>query len=129
VLVVGAGTISLRKTKGLLEAGARVTVVAPEARPEFAELPVRMIRRRFRASDVRGAALVFAATDERATNRRVGLAAKRQGIFANIADRAEECDFVVPARVTRGRVQIAIATGGKDPRLSGELRRKLQRIL
>src|SRR5215831_19133179 len=48
VLVVGAGKVALRKTKGLLEAGARVTVVAPDVEPEFEDLPVRLVRRRLR---------------------------------------------------------------------------------
>lgn len=129
VLVVGAGKIALRKTRGLVEAGARVTVVAPEWEPEFAELPVRRIARRFRASDLAGTMLVFAATDDRLTNHRVGVAAKGRGIFANIADSGPECDFVVPARVQRGAVQIAVSTGGESPRLSAELRRKLEDVL
>jgi siroheme synthase-like protein len=129
VLVVGAGKIALRKTRGLLDAGARVTVVAPEWEREFESLPVRLVPRRFRASDLAGALLVFAATDDRLTNHRIGVAAKGRGVFANIADSAEECDFVVPARVQRGTVHIAIATGGENPRLSAELRRKLDDIL
>src|SRR4051812_41844237 len=76
VLVVGAGPVALRKTRGLLEAGARVTVVAPDALPEFADLPVRLIRRPFRAADLAGAVLVFAATDDRNVNHRIGIAAK-----------------------------------------------------
>ena len=129
VLVVGAGAVGLRKVKGLVEAGARVTVVAPQALPEFDSLPVRLIRRAFRASDLAGAALVFAATDDRAVNHRIGIAAKGRGVFANIADSAAECGFIVPARVNHGAVQIAISTGGTSPRLSAELRRKLESIL
>ena len=129
MLVVGAGRVALRKTKGLLEAGARVTVVAPECEPEFEELPVRMVRRGFRATDLAGAMLVFAATDARMTNHRIGIAAKGKGVFANIADSAEECDFMVPARVHKGAVHVAISTGGESPRLAADLRRKLEEIL
>jgi precorrin-2 dehydrogenase len=129
VLVVGAGKVALRKTRGLVEAGARVTVVAPEWEPEFETLPVRRLARRFRASDLSGAMLVFAATDDRLTNHRVGVAAKGRAIFANIADSADECDFVVPARLRRGAVQIAVSTGGENPRLTAELRRKLEDLL
>jgi siroheme synthase-like protein len=129
VLVVGAGKIGLRKTRGLLECGARITVVAPEWEPEFEDLPLRLIRRRFRASDLTGVFLVFAATDDRLTNHRIGIAAKGKGLFANIADSAEECGFIVPARVHRGEIQIAISTGGENPRLSADLRRKLEDVL
>ncbi|MDE3166306.1 MAG: bifunctional precorrin-2 dehydrogenase/sirohydrochlorin ferrochelatase [Acidobacteriota bacterium] len=129
VLVVGAGRVALRKTRGLVEAGARVTVVAPEHEPEFEELGVRLVTRRFRATDLAGAVLVFAATDDRLTNHRIGIAAKGRGIFANIADSAEECGFVVPARVMRGSVHVAVSTGGDNPRLSAELRKKLEEVL
>ena len=129
VLVVGAGKVALRKTRGLLQAGARVTVIAPRREEEFEGLPVRLLRRRFRAADLAGVALVFAATDDRRVNHLVGLAARQRGIFANIADSARECDFVVPARIERGVVQIAIATGGRSPRVSAALRRKLERLL
>jgi siroheme synthase-like protein len=92
-------------------------------------MPVRVHRRPFRASDLTGAVLVFAATNDRAVNHRIGVAAKGRGIFANVADSAPECDFIVPARVRQGDVQIAISTGGRNPRVSAELRRKLETIL
>jgi siroheme synthase (precorrin-2 oxidase/ferrochelatase) len=129
ILVVGAGKVALRKTKGLVEAAAQVTVVAPECQPEFETLPVRLVRRRFRASDLDGAVLVFAATDDRRTNQRIGLLAKRRGVFANIADSREECDFLVPARLNRADVQIAISTGGRSPRAAAEWRRRLEEAL
>jgi len=129
VLVVGAGKVALRKTRGLVDAGARVTVVALRQEPGFDSLPVRMVKRRFRVADMAGARLVFAATDDRRTNRRIAMAARSQGIFANIADSAEECGFIVPARVGRGDLQIAISTGGVSPRVAADLRRKLEKIL
>jgi siroheme synthase-like protein len=129
VLVIGAGKVALRKTKGLIEAGAKITVIAPEIEPEFESLPVRLVRRRFRASDIADYVLLFAATNDRMTNHRIGIAAKGHGVPANIADSADECDFIVPARVERAGVQIAVATGGKNPRLSAELRRKLEEVL
>jgi siroheme synthase-like protein len=129
VLVAGAGRIALRKTKGLLDAGARVTVVAPACLPEFESLPIRLVRRGFRLSDLGDNVLVLAATDDRLVNHRIGVAAKGKGIFANVADCAEECTFVVPARVERGDVHIAISTGGANPRLAADLRRKLDDIL
>jgi precorrin-2 dehydrogenase len=129
VLVVGAGKVALRKVRGLLEAGARITVVAPRFEPEFENLPVRLVRRRFRAIDLKDASLIFAATSDRNVNRRIGRLAKAKGIFANVADSAEECDFLVPARVSKGGVQIAVSTGGVAPRLASELRKKLEQIL
>lgn len=129
VIVIGAGRVALRKTAALLEAGARVTVVAPSWDPRFESLPVRLIRRRFRSSDLRGALLAFTATDDRRTNHRVAVEARRRGIPVNVADSPAECDFLVPARLRVGEVQVAISTGGRNPRLAAHLRRLLERAL
>ena len=128
-LVIGAGKVALRKTHGLIEAGARITVVAPRHLPDFEHLPVRLVRREFRTADLAGAALVFAATNDRLTNHRIAIAAKGRGILANIADSPAECGFLVPARLTRGNMQIAVSSGGTNPRLSAGLRRKLEEVL
>src|SRR5436305_13040033 len=80
VLVVGAGKVALRKTKGLLDAGASVTVVAPESLPDFDKLPLRFVRRRLRPADLNGALLVFAATDDRQVNHCTRLPAQSRGI-------------------------------------------------
>ena|SRR5947207_5909746 len=129
VLVVGAGKVALRKTKGLLEAAAAVTVVAPRAEPEFARLAVTLRRRKFRPTDLQGSVLAFAATDDRRVNHAVMLAARRRGIPVNVADSRDECSFIVPARINRGNVQIAISTGGESPRMAAALRRKIEENL
>lgn len=129
VLVVGAGKVALRKAKGLVEAGARVTVVGPRRAPGFAAMPVKWLRRRFRPSDLKGMCLAFTATDDRKVNAAVARRAKRLGIPVNVADAPAECDFLVPARIRSGDLQIAISTSGRSPRLAAELRRKLTTIL
>lgn len=129
VLVVGAGKVALRKTRGLLEAGARVKVVAPRLEPEFETLPVRLVRRKFRATDLRGAHLAFAATNDRAVNHCVAMEARKRGIPVNVADAPGECDFIVPARLRAGDLFIAISTGGRNPRRAAEVRRALEQVL
>lgn len=128
-LVIGAGLVALRKARGLLESGALVTVVAPVFHPGFDALPVERLAREFTDSDLDGAALVFAATDSRAVNRRAGELAKARGIPANIADAPNECTFLVPARIHRENLQIAISTGGKSPSRAAYLRRRLEEWL
>jgi len=129
VLVVGAGKVGLRKIRGLLEAGARVTVVAPRAEAELVRLGVRWRRRGFRKTDLDGKVLAFTATDDRRVNHRVAVEARRRGIPVNVADAPGECDFIVPARMRSGNLQVAISTGGQSPRLAAELRRKLEELL
>ena len=129
VLVAGGGKVALRKVKGLVEAGAIVTVVAPALEPEFETMPVTLRRRRFRGGDLKSQALVFAATDDRRVNQSIGRAAAAKAIPCNVADAPAECSFLVPARVRRGDLQIAVSTGGTSPRLAKSLRMRLESML
>lgn len=129
VLVVGAGKVALRKVRGLVEAGAQVTVVSPRAEPEFASLDVEWKARCFDWEDVQNQVLVYAATDNRAVNRAVAEAAKAKGIWVNVADAPEECSFLVPSRIRRGNLQVAVSTSGRDPRVAVGLRRQIESLL
>jgi len=126
VVVVGGGKVAVRKAKGLLEAGAKVTLISPDL---VEDLPVFWKKRRYRKGDLRGAVLAFAATDQRGVNGRVAEEGKSLGVFVNIADALEECDFIVPARVCRGSLQVAVSTGGESPGLARDLRKQLESLL
>lgn len=124
VVIVGGGRVAARKAAGVAEAGARVRVIAPRVAAGLRADEVR--RRKYRAGDLRGAVLAFAATDDRRVNHAVAREARRRGIPVNVADAREECTFIVPARVRRGEMQIAISTGGTSPRLAKQLRERLE---
>src|SRR5438552_866022 len=83
VVLVGAGTVGLRKARGLQEAGARLTVISPAFDPGFDSLAIRRVERAYSHGDLTGATLVFAATNSREVNRQVGLDAEALGIPAN----------------------------------------------
>lgn len=133
VLVVGAGAVGERKALKLLDYGARVTVVSPEATPAIRELSeagrLCWRQRAVTVRDLEGVRLVFVVTDDTALNQRITREARKKGILVNRADDGSDCDFVVPATVSRGMVQIAILTGGHAPVLSRWLRMEIERIL
>ncbi len=122
-LVVGGGAVGLRKTRGLVAAGIPARVVSPEFAAGFTGLPgVLLVAARYRASHLRGATLVFACTDDRAVNRRVGLAARKRGLPVLVADAPEESTFLSPAVTRAGGVVAAISTGGASPALAAAIR-------
>jgi siroheme synthase-like protein len=129
VLVVGAGKVGLRKARGAREAGARVTVVAPEGEAAMTSVANEWLRREFEPADVAGMRLVFAATADRSVNRRVAELARAAGAWVNVADSREECSFLVPARVNTPSAQIAISTSGDDPHRARQLREQLEQFL
>ena len=130
VVVVGGGEIAAGKIEGLLRAGARVRVIAPEVDALFAE-PIRnrkieWLPRKFAAGDLDGATLVIAATSAAGVNSSVFREAETRGILCNAVDDVENCHFYYGSIVQRGDLQIAISTNGKSPALAQRLRRELE---
>jgi uroporphyrin-III C-methyltransferase/precorrin-2 dehydrogenase/sirohydrochlorin ferrochelatase len=130
VLVVGGGAVARRKALALLDAGARVRVVAPALIDELEVLARRgridVVRADFNPALLDDAWLVVAATDDAAINRDVAEAAEQRRIWANVVDDVELSTVQVPARVVRGSVQVAISSGGAAPMLARHLRERLE---
>jgi uroporphyrin-III C-methyltransferase/precorrin-2 dehydrogenase/sirohydrochlorin ferrochelatase len=128
VLVVGGGQVAASKLAGLLEAGAAVTVVAPEVRPEIDERAVTVRRRSFEPSDLDGAWFVVAAATPE-VNRQVAAAAEARRVFVNAVDDPQQASAYAGGVVRRGGVTVAISTEGEAPALAGLLREALDGLL
>ena len=129
-LVVGAGAIGEPKIRSLLVAGAKVRVVAIEARPAVAEWArlgiIAWDARSFDPKDVEGAVLVVATTSLREVNEAVFQAARSRGILCNAVDDPDRCDFYYGSLVRRGDLQVAISTAGQSPALAQRLRHDIE---
>jgi len=130
-LVVGGGGIALRKAQGLVEEGARVTVVAPEVVDPLVKMAqegrLSLERRAYATGEAVSYSLVFAATDDREVNARVFADADDAGVWVNVADDPELCSFHLPGRVRRGPLQLAIASAGEAPFAVRRLRQLFER--
>ncbi len=131
-LVVGGGEVAFRKTETLLKSGAtQVKVVAPLLHPGFAGLgkkgKLKLVKRKFRLSDLKGAAIVVCSTDSEEVNALVGKAAEKSGALVNVVDRPALCNFIVPAVFRNGSLTIAVSTGGASPALAKKIRIQLGR--
>jgi precorrin-2 dehydrogenase / sirohydrochlorin ferrochelatase len=129
VLVVGAGRVGLEKASELVACGARVTVVAPDAEPELTALPVELVRREYRRSDLDGRFFVVAATSTRAVNRRVFRDAEARSVFCNVVDTPELCSVILPAVHRVGPIAVAVSTGGASPALAQRLRDDIAEVV
>jgi len=129
-LVVGAGTIAETKIAGLLETGAKVRVVAPEATAQVRSWAqskaIEWHQRPFQPSDLEGIFLVVAATSSTELHERIFELASQPGVLCNIVDVPPLCDFYYPAVVQRGALQIAVSTAGLSPALAQRLRKQLE---
>ena len=140
-VVIGGGPVAEGKVKGLLEAGAHVTVISPQLTPQLRKMAdeghIVHVARRYQAGDLTEAFLAISATNDRAVNEQVwqegvesnvtsaGLSAS----LVNIVDDPPHCTFIAPSIVRRGDLVIAISTGGKAPALAVRLRQQLERTI
>ncbi|WP_251554511.1 precorrin-2 dehydrogenase/sirohydrochlorin ferrochelatase family protein [Neobacillus muris] len=129
VVVVGGGKVAERKVKGMLETDAQITLISPEAGAFIQVLAgegkIVWHQRAFEPADVEGAVLIFAAANDRKVNQLIKAAAGEHQ-WVNVADDPEGSDFHVPARIERGRLNIAISTGGASPSLARRIREQLE---
>lgn len=128
-VVVGGGRIAARKIEALLDAGAEVHVVAADVGPEVAVMrkagQVTVAERAFRPTDLDGAWLATAATDDPAVNRAVYEAGAARSLFVNAADDPENCSFTLMSVVRQGDLVVTIGTGGRSPALAAWLKDRL----
>ncbi|WP_404839664.1 siroheme synthase CysG [Aeromonas media] len=133
VLLVGGGEVAERKARLLLDAGAQLTVVAPELDPELAELAangsIEWLAGEFAPAQLAGKWLVVAATDRREVNALVYQSANQARIFANVVDDPKRSSFIMPSIIDRSPLMVAISSGGKAPVLARLLREKLEALL
>lgn len=131
VLVVGGGKVALRKVKKLLPYGANITVVAPKMEKELEEISeVAKIHREFDSSDLLSCpTMVIAATDQKEVNEQIAYRCKEQNIPVNVADDVENCSFLFPSLVKKGKLSAGICTGGSSPTAAIYCKERLQEVL
>lgn len=132
-VVIGGGLIAQRKVSTLLEYGAKVHVISPEATATLkkyaASHKITYTPRTFRSGDLDGAWLVYAATDDTKINQAVYSEATQKRIFANVVDQKPLCSFIVPAIAKRQPITVAISTGGISPSLAKLLKEEIEALI
>ncbi len=128
VVVVGGGPVAVGKVEGLLQAGASVTVVAPEMRPELEHMDVTLVRRAFEPADLDNAWWVVAAAPPD-VNRSVRAAGDVRHLFVNAVDDPDHASAYLGGVVRKAGVTIAISTDGRAPAMAGLLREALDEWL
>ena len=129
MLIVGGGEKALQKVRLLAKTSARLKIVAPEVAEDIANAGIPSLtieRRAFCESDLDGAALVFAATDDPDLDARVAAAGRARGLPTNVVDGPSQSNFIMPAIVDRDPIVVAIGTEGAAPILAREIKAKIE---
>jgi precorrin-2 dehydrogenase/sirohydrochlorin ferrochelatase len=129
-VVIGGGAVAARKAQALLAAGARLVVVSKDIDDALTALcqgtNAELIKSGYSKNYIAEAVLVIAATTDEQLNKRIYKDCQELGILCNVVDAPELCDFITPAVVKRGDLQVAIGTEGHCPAYAGHLRKKLE---
>ncbi len=132
-LVVGGGPVAEGKVEGLLAARARVTLVSPAVTARLATWAaagrLRHLSRAYRAGDLEGHRVAFVATDDPGMSGAVADEGRARGIWVNAADEPARCDFILPSVIRRGRLVVAVSTGGASPAAARAIREELEAYL
>ena len=133
VLVDGGDTIAARRVERALAAGAAVVAFDPAPGQELLGLrgqPGLEIHERLpEPADVRGCAIIYGASEDRARDERLYDWSRAANVLCNIADWTEKCDFITPSIVDRSPIVIAISTGGAAPVIARILRARIESII
>lgn len=128
-VVVGGGMIGLEKIDGLLACDGDITVIAPNVEPaveEYArEGSIIWEQREYTSSDVEGALMIIAATNDTDVNIAVYNDAEKRGMLVNVVDVPPLCNFILPAITRTGPLAIAISTAGASPALAKRMKREI----
>jgi precorrin-2 dehydrogenase len=130
-VVVGGGAVGLEKVEGMLACDGDVTLIAPQAvgalQDYAGEGSIRWERRAYEGpSDLEGAFVAIAATDDTDVNIAVFSDAERRAMLVNVVDVPPLCSFILPAIVRTGPLAIAISTAGASPALAKRMKREIE---
>lgn len=129
-VIIGGGEVAERKVHGLLDCGAKVSLISPEVTSGIREMAqggsLQLETREYRKGDLKGAFLAIAATDRREVNEAIAKEAALEKVVLNVVDNAPLCTFIAPSVVSRGDVTVAVSTGGASPALARKLRESLE---
>lgn len=133
-VVFGAGKVAERRAVKLLEAGAEVMVIGREITDNLNRLKnerLKLIKEEINKKDIRGyisdSDIVLIATDDMELNDTIERACKEEGKLVNRSDKVS--DFVIPASLEVGGINIAISTKGKSPAVTKLLKKRIRKVI
>lgn len=133
ILLVGGGAIATAKLESLLPFAPQLFVVARDfsrsMQQALTQHGIAHAKRDYVPEDLAGTRIVIAATDDRTLNAAIATEGRGHGLLVNAVDDAAHCDFIFPALVKRGPVQIAISSSATSPVLARLIKQAIEKVL
>ncbi len=129
-LIIGGGSVALRKAILLSKTDAKINVVSPQIKAELLSL-VRQsngtyLDHEFETNDIKDYFLVIAATNNYDVNEKVSEEARKKNILVNVVDTPELCDFIFPAIIDRDPLVVSVSSSGSSPVLARKVRSNIE---
>lgn len=136
VMVIGGGSVALRKIRILTDYGADIRIISGEVRNEL-KMMAEAGRLEWQKenltekhlSELDEAFLVICASNDETVNAMAANYCQRRHILVDCAKPGENSDCVFPSVVRRGNVVIGISTSGGVPALTRHLREKIEAVM
>lgn len=129
VVVIGGGRVAYQKLIGLEGTEANLTIISPTIIPEIKEWMkhnnAKWIEKTFEPIDIEQANIIIATTNDSATNHEIRIHKKEHQLLL-LADNPKDSDFITPATIKRGKLNISISTGGASPSLAKKIKKDLE---
>ncbi|WP_078392488.1 precorrin-2 dehydrogenase/sirohydrochlorin ferrochelatase family protein [Shouchella patagoniensis] len=132
IVVVGGGSVALKRTKALVLAGGFVHVIAPTILPEFFLLKCKGLisveKRAVGFNECFTSELVFLCSNNKALHDQIyKQKAPRQHVY--LSNKAQKGDFYVPAKIEKGLLTVSVSTAGASPSYTKRLKNQIDEML
>ena len=129
-LILGGGAVAAQKAKGLLDAGAVITVLSPSLCPSLQELAdqgdITWLKKLYEDGDESPFYLIICASGDNEANSACAAAALSQHKLVNVCDAPSESNWTTPSVVRRGDILCSVSSNGKSPAFTRWLRHHLE---
>ena len=133
IVVIGAGKIARRRIETLTKFASCITVVSPDLNDSVAALEqsgkIAVRRKKYEKSDIEGADIVLAATNDNAVNDAVWADCKALGITVNVCSDVNKDDFFFPGVAVKGGLVIGVTASGSDHSLARRASERVREII
>lgn len=129
-LIIGGGRVAARKVSKLLPFGPKLTVVSQRFCKELENAEgIERIAGSFDESLLKGKCFVIAATNDSYLNEQISEICRERNILVNAVDDQDNCSFIFPSLIKKGKLTVGISTSGASPSAAIFLREQFEGLI
>lgn len=133
-LIIGGGKHAFGKIEKLLPYGPKLHVIATEISEAVKEIveknEIQIEVRNFQLSDLEPRPdFVIIACDDMQERKNITKLCRERHILVNSVDDVENCDFIFPSLIQRGKLSIGVMTGGASPVIGMDMKKKIMDLI